>query len=83
MQVVICITTGGGLGMTLEQRLSPVSHVQAGTRLLQRRIHQLRPGPRCGKDGRYEVRWEKPYLEMTRDFVFTNTFKGSSITSTP
>lgn len=74
--MVICITSGGGLGMTAEQRLVPVSTFKpelasfnAGSvnfalfHVLERR-----------KDFRFE--WESKYLALTEDFIFPNTFKS-------
>lgn len=72
--VIICITTGGGAGMTVDERLATVprfkpelSSMNAGSInwglfFLADRI----------QDWKYE--WEKPMYAMTKDFVFKNTF---------
>ncbi|PKM86993.1 MAG: 3-keto-5-aminohexanoate cleavage protein [Firmicutes bacterium HGW-Firmicutes-12] len=74
--VVICITTGAGLGMTLEERISAIPKLKpelascnAGSVnfVLQRAAEKI-------KNPKYD--WELPYLENTYDFVFSNTFKG-------
>jgi uncharacterized protein (DUF849 family) len=74
--MVICITTGGGLGMTTEQRAAPVTLYKpelatfnAGS--INFALFQMIP--------RYEewkFEWEKQYLGMTEDFIFANTFKS-------
>lgn len=72
--VIICITTGGGAGMTVDERLATVpkfkpelSSMNAGSInwglfFLADRI----------KDFKYD--WERPMYQMTKDFVFKNTF---------
>ena len=72
---VINITTGGGLGMTVEERL-------AGPILASPEMCSLNMGSmnfnisRAGdKITEWKHAWEKPYLDMTEDFIFRNTFK--------
>lgn len=74
--VVICITTGAGLGMTLDERLAVVPRFKpelascnAGSVnfVLQRAVEKIK---------NYKYDWELPYLQNTYDFVFTNTFRG-------
>ncbi len=72
---VVNITTGGGLGMTVEERL-------AGPILASPEMCSLNMGSmnfnisRAGdKITEWKHAWEKPYLDMTEDFIFRNTFK--------
>ncbi len=72
---VINVTTGGGLGMTVEERL-------AGPILASPEMCSLNMGSmnfniaRAGdKITEWKHAWEKPYLDMTEDFIFRNTFK--------
>lgn len=74
--VVICVTTGGGLGMSLEQRIATVpflkpelSSCNAGSVNFV-----LTPAAEGIKQPLYD--WEIPYLEGTWDMIFANTFKG-------
>lgn len=74
--VAICVTTGGGLGMSLEQRIATVpflkpelSSCNAGSI-----DFVLKPAAESIKKPIYD--WEIPYLEGTWDMVFANTFKG-------
>ena len=74
--IVVCITTGGGLGMTVEQRVAPVT-------LYKPELASFNAGsinfalfhviPRFKE---YKFPWEKQYLGMTEDFIFANTFKS-------
>ena len=73
---IICITTGGGMGMTPQDRLRGVSSCQPelGTFNLGSMNFSMHPvahryGP---QDWKYE--WEKDYVEGTKDFIFRNTF---------
>ena len=74
--MVVCITTGGGLGMTAEQRLVPVSTFKPelgsfnGGSINFALFHALDKF----KDFKFE--WEKQYLAFTEDFIFPNTFKS-------
>ncbi len=72
---VVNITTGGGHGMTLEERC-------AGSLKVSPEMTSLNMGSmNFGlyqildkiKDWKYD--WEPAYFEMTRDFIFRNTFK--------
>ena len=72
---VINITTGGGHGMTLDERL-------AAARRFRPELCSLNMGSmNFGIFGmldsveRFQHDWEPEYLEMTRDFIFRNTFK--------
>ena len=77
--VVVGITTGGGLGMTVAERVAPVSALKpelasfnAGSANFCL-IPQLDTMKRKGTTLKYP--WEEKYLRMTEDFVFSNTFK--------
>ncbi|SAI00937.1 Uncharacterized conserved protein [Bordetella ansorpii] len=71
---IINITTGGGLGMTLEQRLAPAKWAQpevASMNMGSLNFNISGAGERI-REFRHD--WEKPYLDMTRDFILSNTF---------
>jgi uncharacterized protein (DUF849 family) len=77
--VVICITTGGALGMPLEQRLSPIPRFQPELASLNAGSIDfcLTPAVEAVKRaGGPKFEWELPYLEMTWDLVFANSFKA-------
>jgi len=72
---VINITTGGGLGMTLEERLA--AGIQASPEMCSLNMGSMnfnisQAGNRI-KEWKYD--WEKPYLDATDNFIFRNTFK--------
>jgi len=76
--VVICATTGGGLGMSVDERVKVVSAFKpelasfnAGS--INFGLFDI-PSRMNIQDWKHE--WELPYLEMTRDFIFANTFKS-------
>lgn len=78
--VVICITTGGGLGMTVAERVKPVPTFKPELASLNFGsinfclMPQLDTMKRKGTTLRYP--WEEEYLRMTEDLVFPNTFKS-------
>jgi uncharacterized protein (DUF849 family) len=73
--VVVCITTGGGMGMTLEQRVSPV--VAYRPELASCNAGSMNWGlfPALARYKEWKYEWEKAMLAMTEDFIFPNTFK--------
>jgi len=73
--VVICITTGGSVLMTVKERarVVPLFKPEMCSFNLGSINFALHPVMERIKEFKYE--WEKPYLEMSKDFVFKNTFK--------
>ncbi len=72
---VVNITTGGGHGMTLEERCAGALRVSPEMTSLNMGsmnfgLYQILDKI---KDWKYD--WEPAYFEMTRDFIFRNTFK--------
>jgi uncharacterized protein (DUF849 family) len=73
--VIICITTGGSVLMTVEERAAPVAlfkpemcsfNMGSINFALHTPLKHL-------KELKYP--WEKEYLEKSKDFIFKNTFK--------
>lgn len=73
--VVICITTGGSALMTIEERAAtvPLFKPEMCSFNMGSINFALHPALRSIKEFKYP--WEKQYLEMSKDFVFKNTFK--------
>ncbi len=73
--VVINVSTGGGLGMTIDERLAAALH--ASPEMASLNMGSLNFGifPMAEKYSDWKYDWEKGFLEMTRDFIFPNTFK--------
>lgn len=71
---VINITTGGGLGMTLEERSAAAARFSP--ELCSMNMGSMNFGifPMARGISEFENEWEAGYLEMTRDFIFRNTF---------
>ena len=72
---VICITTGGGMGMTLEQRVAPVTNFQPELASCNAGSMNWGLFPMLGRIKEWKYEWEKMMLGMTEDFIFSNTFK--------
>ena len=73
--IILCLTTGGGLGMSAEERVQTVTtfspelaSFNAGS-VNFALFHAMDRW----KDWKYE--WEPKYLALTEDFIFPNTFK--------
>ncbi|WP_428492922.1 3-keto-5-aminohexanoate cleavage protein [Rhodopila sp.] len=72
---VVNITTGGGLTMTLEERLAAPLAARpemCSLNMGSMNFNISRAGDRI-KAWKYP--WEKPYLDATDNFIFRNTFK--------
>jgi len=72
---VINVSTGGGLGMTLEERLQAAT--ATGPEMASLNVGSLNFGifPMLQKYTEFRHDWERPFLEMTEDFIFPNTFR--------
>jgi uncharacterized protein (DUF849 family) len=71
---VLNVSTGGGLGMTREERLRAA--VATSPEMASLNVGSLNFGifPMLEKYSEWKHDWEPRFLEMTRDFVFKNTF---------
>jgi uncharacterized protein (DUF849 family) len=74
--IVICITTGGGLGMTTEQRVAPVTLYRPELASFNAGSINFALFPVIPRYKEWKFEWEKQYLGMTEDFIFANTFKS-------
>ncbi len=72
---VINITTGGGHNMTVQERLAAPLKAQPEMCSLNMGSMNFGLYPMLGKYKTWQHEWEPKYLEMTRDFIFRNTFK--------
>ena len=72
---VINITTGGGHNMTVEERLA--APLKASPEMCSLNMGSMNFGlyPMLNRYKEFKFDWEPKYLEMTRDFIFKNTFK--------
>jgi len=74
--MVICITTGGGLGMTTEQRVAPVDLYKPELASFNAGSINFALFPVIPRFKEWKFEWEKQYLGFTEDFIFSNTFKS-------
>ncbi len=74
--MVICITTGGGFGMTVEQRVAPVSLYKPELASLNAGSINFALFQALDKFKEFKFPWEPQYLAMSEDFIFPNTFKS-------
>ncbi|MDX9872319.1 MAG: 3-keto-5-aminohexanoate cleavage protein [Clostridia bacterium] len=75
-EVVICITTGGSQMMTAEERLAPVPALQPELASCNAGSVNFVLAPIAEKIKEPKYDWEIPFLEGTKNNVFTNTFLG-------
>lgn len=71
---ILNITTGGGLGMTLDQRLAPALAFKPELASMNMGSFNFNVSGPLQRMTEFRFAWEKPYLEMTRDFILSNTF---------
>ncbi len=72
--VVICISTGGGAGMSIEERTKTIPFFKPEMASCNMGSMNFGLYPLLEKYKEFKYPWEKPYLEMTRHFIFANTF---------
>lgn len=72
---VINVSTGGGLGMTMDERL--LAATKASPEMASLNMGSMNFGifPLLQKYSEWKHDWEPEFLEMTKDFIFPNTFK--------
>ena len=71
---VVNITTGGGAGMTLDERLA--APLRTKPELCSLNMGSMNFGlyPMLDRYKEFKYDWEAPFLEASRDFIFKNTF---------
>jgi len=72
--VVICITTGAGAGMTVEQRAAPIILFKPELGSLNMGSINFSMHPLLDRIKEWKFDWEKDYVEASRDYIFPNTF---------
>ena len=71
---VLNITTGGGLGMALDERLLPAHRAKPEVCSLNMGTMNFCAFELVSKYESWRFDWEKPYLESTRDLIYPNTY---------
>ncbi|MDH3233661.1 MAG: 3-keto-5-aminohexanoate cleavage protein [Alphaproteobacteria bacterium] len=72
---VVNITTGGGLNMTLEERLAAPLKAKPEMCSLNMGSLNFAIFPMADKYKSWKHDWEEPYLRNTDDYIFRNTFR--------
>ena len=72
---VICVSTGGGMGMTTEQRAAPVITFKPEMASLNFGSMNFSVFPGAEKIKEWKYPWEKLGMLASEDFIFPNTFK--------
>ena len=72
---VINITTGGGLTMTVEERLAAAMRAKPEMCSLNMGSMNFALHPLAAQERDWKYDWEKNYLLASEDFIFRNTFK--------
>ncbi|HDM08978.1 MAG TPA: 3-keto-5-aminohexanoate cleavage protein [Desulfobacteraceae bacterium] len=73
--IVICVTTGGSPGMTVEERAAPVPEFKPELASLNFGSMNFALHPMASKFKGFKYEWEEPFLSMTENNIFPNTFK--------
>jgi len=73
-RAIVNITTGGGLGMTLDQRLAPALTVKPEIASMNMGSFNFNISGVADKVRNFKYDWERPYLESTKNLIFANTF---------
>jgi len=73
--IILCPTTGGGLGMTTQERVKTVTTLKPEIASLNAGSMNFSLFPVLEKYKEWKHDWEPEYLAMTEDYIFSNTFK--------
>lgn len=72
---VICVSTGGGMGMSTEQRAAPVINFKPELASLNFGSMNFSVFPGADKITEWKYPWEKLAMLASEDYIFPNTFK--------
>lgn len=72
---VLNLTTGGGLGMTLDERLAPAHKARPEVTSLNMGSMNFSVAQLAGKQERWKHDWEQSYLQSTWGMIYPNTFE--------
>jgi uncharacterized protein (DUF849 family) len=75
IDAVINITTGGGQGMSMDERLAAAERASPELASLNMGSMNFGMYPMLGRYQNFQHDWERAHLEASRDWIFRNTFK--------
>ena len=73
--IILCTTTGGRLGESVEKRVKVVSTLKPELASLNAGSLNFALFHVVDKFKEWKFEWEKQYLQQTEDYIFPNTFK--------
>jgi 3,5-dioxohexanoate:acetyl-CoA acetone transferase len=73
--MIVCITTGGGLGQTVEQRVAPVIRFSPELASLNAGSLNFALFHALDSYSDFQFDWERQYLAATEEMIFPNTFR--------
>lgn len=71
---ILNITTGGGLGMSMDERLAAAVSLRPEVASMNMGSMNFNISESAKKFETFQYDWERPYLEGTKDFILSNTF---------
>ena len=71
---IINITTGAGLGMSIEERLAAANWAKPEIASMNMGSFNFNISGAAGRIKEFKYAWEKPYLASTTGFILSNTF---------
>ncbi|MBS7703669.1 3-keto-5-aminohexanoate cleavage protein [Chelatococcus asaccharovorans] len=71
---IVNITTGGGLGMSMDERLSAAKWAKPELASMNMGSMNFNLSGATARIAAFKHDWEKPYLENTKDYIMPNTF---------
>lgn len=71
---ILNITTGGGLGMTIDERIAAAVRAEPEMATLNMGSMNFAMFPLASRYKEWKHAWERPYLDSTKDTVIRNTF---------
>ncbi|WXG43517.1 MAG: 3-keto-5-aminohexanoate cleavage protein [Promethearchaeati archaeon SRVP18_Atabeyarchaeia-1] len=77
--LVVCTTTGGGMGMTPEQRIAVVPEFEPEMCSFDIESMNFSVFPLAERIKEWKTTWEKSMVESSKDMVFRNTFKDLDV----
>ncbi len=72
--MIICISTGGGAGMSIEERTKTIPFFKPELASCNMGSMNFGLFPLLDRFKEFKFPWEKSYLELSRNFIFSNTF---------
>jgi uncharacterized protein (DUF849 family) len=77
--VVQCLTTGGPIGASPEERVKVISALEPELASMNMGSFNFALFQISDRFSKFKYDWERSYLKMTKDYIFKNTFKSMEI----